>query len=219
MVMERDAPVQTPRRSVGGTADHSGPLEIMNPNAAGAIVLAVTLALSGCFYPPLSTRSGTSRNQARLTVPYDLAWDAVNSVIRQNNYKVRAQDPNHGIIEAQGTTFTTEEADCGEFRSLGGTFVVDPTASSSAVYNFRLKPDGPEASIVVIEATFVAPLSGPFRRPTDIECASRGTDEARLLKEVAAQAASARRPTYKLAPPSRALGGPAPGPKVNETPK
>lgn len=169
----------------------------MERNVAGAIVLGVTLTLSGCFYPPLSARSDASRNQVRLTVPYDLAWDAVNSVIRQNNYKVRAQDPNHGIVEAQGTSFTAQEADCGEFRSMGGTFSVEPTASSSAVYNFRLKADGPEASLVAIEATFVAPLSVPFHRPTDIECVSHRTDEARLLKEVAARAASLRRPTYK----------------------
>jgi hypothetical protein len=172
----------------------------MKRNVAGAIVLGVTLALSGCFYPPLAARSDANRNQLRLTVPYDLAWDAVNSVIRQNSYKVRAQDPNHGLIEAQGTSFTTQEADCGEFRSLGGSFPVDPTASSSAVYNFRLKADGPEASLVAIEATFVAPLSVPFHRPTDFECVSHGSDEARLLKEVAAKAASLRRPTYSVQP-------------------
>ena len=159
-------------------------------------ILGAALAISGCFYPPLARPPSAAQAQVRVKVPYDLAWDAVNSVIKKNNYNVRAQDPNHGIIEAQGTSFTLEDADCGEFRSLGGRFAVDPGAASAAEYNFRLKADGPEASIVEVEATFVAPLTVPLRPPSSIECVSRGTNEARLLGEVVEQAGQERRPIY-----------------------
>jgi len=161
------------------------------------MALCLMLALSGCFYPPLSPPPNAEQNRVKLPIPYDLAWDTVNSVIKQNNYKLRAQDPTHGIIEAQGTSFTAQDADCGQFRSMGGTFPVDPTPASSAEYNFRLKADGPEASIVGVEATFVAPLNIPFHPPQSVECVSRGTEEARLLKEVEQQAVSEHRPTYK----------------------
>jgi len=161
-----------------------------------AAILGAAAAISGCFYPSLARPPSAAQEQVRVEVPYDLAWDAVNSVIRQNNYSVRAQDPNHGIIEAQGTSFTLQDADCGEFRSLGGRFTVDPGAASSAEYNFRLKADGPEASIVEVEATFVAPLAVPLRRPSSTECVSRGTNEARLLGEVVEQASQERRPIY-----------------------
>jgi hypothetical protein len=160
--------------------------------------LCIVLSISGCFYPPQAPPSGLAFNRIRLDVPYDLAWDAINSVIKKNNYKVRAQDPNHGIIEAQGTSFTTQEADCGVVSSLGGKSPVDPTAASSAEYNFHLKADGPEAAVVAVDATFVAPLDLPFHPPRDVECVSRGVDEARLLKEVQEQAAAERRPEYKL---------------------
>jgi hypothetical protein len=165
---------------------------------AARLAMVWCALLAGCFYPPMAAPSKPAQHQVRLTVPYDLAWDAVNSVIKQNNYRVRAQDPNHGIIEAQGTSFTTKEADCGKVSSLGGTYAIDPTSASSAEYNFRLKADGPEACIVTVEATFVAPLHVPFRPYRDIECVSRGTDEVRLLSEVQRQAAQEHRPTYKL---------------------
>jgi hypothetical protein len=151
-------------------------------------------ALGGCFYPPHASTPPPS--QVRLAVPYDLAWDSVNAVINQNKYKVQATNPEQGIIEAQGISFTGQEADCGEFRNLGGVSAVDPTAASSAEYNFHLKADGPEASIVKVEATFVAPLSIPFHPPSDVQCVSRGTDEARLLSEIQTQAGLAHRPQY-----------------------
>ncbi len=173
---------------------------IMKPVTAPiAIALAVvlTLGLSGCFYPPRTPPPSAEQDRVRLDLPYDLAWDAVNEVIKQNNYNVRAQDPTHGIIEAQGTSFTLQDADCGEFRSLGGRFAVDPTAASAAEYNFRLKADGPEASIVEVESTYVAPLTVPFHPPSSTECVSRGVDEARLLGQVREQAAQERRPIYR----------------------
>src|ERR1700688_1654945 len=96
-----------------------------------ALATAAALATSGCFYPPLARPPSPDQAHVRVQVPYDLAWDAVNSVIKQNHYSVRAQDPNHGIVEAQGTSFTLQDADCGEFRSLGGRFAVDPGAASA----------------------------------------------------------------------------------------
>jgi hypothetical protein len=161
-----------------------------------AAIVGAAAAIPGCFYPPMARPLSGAQEHMRVEIPYDLAWDAVNSVIKQNNYAVRAQDPNHGIIEAQGTSFTPQDADCGEFRSLGGRFAVDPGAASSAEYTFHLKADGPEASIVEVEATFVAPLALPLRPPSSTECVSRGTNEARLLGQVVEQAAQERRPIY-----------------------
>jgi len=166
-----------------------------------AIVLTAALALSGCFYPAQISPPSADHDRVVLDLPYDLAWDAVNEVIKQNNYNVRAQDPTHGIIEAQGTSFTLQDADCGEFRTLGGRFAVDPTAASAAEYNFRLKADGPEASIVEVESTYVAPLTVPFHPPSSTECVSRGVDEARLLGQVREQGAQERRPVYRKAVP------------------
>jgi hypothetical protein len=168
--------------------------------ARAAIALGVTLGLTGCFYPSLSSPPSAAQSQVRLTLPYDLAWDDVHAVIKQNGYHVRAEDPNHGIIEAQGTTFTLQDADCGEFRNLGGRFAVDPGAASSAEYNFHVKADGPEAAIVAVEATFVAPLNLPLRPPSSVECVSRGADEARLLGAIGQQAALEHRPKYKKTP-------------------
>jgi hypothetical protein len=173
----------------------------MKANAArAAIALGVTLGLAGCFYPPLTAPPGGAESQARLTLPYDLAWDAVHAVIKQNGYHVRAEDPNHGIIEAQGTVFTLQDADCGEVRNLGGRFSIDPGNASSAEYNFHVKAEGPEAAIVAVEATFVAPLNLPFRPPSNVECVSRGVNEARLLGAIGQQAALEHRPVYRKTP-------------------
>jgi len=167
---------------------------MMTRTALCAIALGCALGVGGCFYPPNQPPLKPESTTLRLEVPYDLVWDAVNQVIKQNNYKVRAQNPSEGIIEAQATNFTSEDADCGQIKALAGTFPVDPTVDSSAVYNFRLKPDGPEASIVNVEATFIAPLRVPFHRPRDNLCASRGLDESRLLNEVEESATAIRRP-------------------------
>jgi hypothetical protein len=157
----------------------------------------MALLFDACFQAPMTPPPKSDATATRLAVPYDLAWDAVNEVIRRNSYKVRAQDPNQGIIEAQATSFTRADADCGDIKGLGGTLAVDPTSSSSAEYNFRLKPDGPEASTVSIDATYIAPLRVPFHPPRDTECVSRGINEARLLKEVEALASVEHRPTYR----------------------
>jgi hypothetical protein len=59
-----------------------------------------------------------------------------------------------------------------------------------------VKPKGHEASIVSVQATFSAPLYIPLHRPRDEQCVSRGKAEARLLKQVAEQAAAIHRPTF-----------------------
>jgi hypothetical protein len=163
-----------------------------------ATALGPAIALCGCFYPSLSSPPSPAQNRIILALPYDLAWDAVNTVIKQNRYALRAQDPIHGVIEAQGTSFTAQDADCGESRSLGGRTPVEPTSDSSAEYNFHLTADGPESCRVEVEAVFITPVVIAFHPASDVQCVSRGIEEARLLKQIKAQAASMRRPTYKL---------------------
>jgi hypothetical protein len=162
------------------------------------IVLALALAagLSGCFYPPLTQPPRPEQRRVRIAKPFDMTWDATLSVLKENNYKVQAQDSNHGIIEAHGTSFTLDDADCGKIRNLVGTVPVEPTKESSAVYNFRLKPDGPEATFVSVETTFVTPLRVPFHPPRNTECVSRGADESRLLSEIEGKAAEEQRPKF-----------------------
>ncbi len=93
----------------------------MKPCAA---LFALVAMLGGCFYPPTQQptqpqKSPANGDQVKLTIPYDLAWDAVHSVISDNGYQIITEDPNHGIIETQAPKgFTLKDADCGHIRNV-----------------------------------------------------------------------------------------------------
>jgi hypothetical protein len=167
--------------------------------AIALIILAGLPCTQACFYPPMTPPRAADKDSLIINAPYDLAWDATVAVIKNNQYRMQAQDPTHGIIEAQIHRFTIDQADCGVISSAGGKFAAEPDAGSSAEFNFYLKPAGRETTTVSIQATFSAPLRIPFRPLRDIECVSRGIEEARLLKEIQQQAAVTHRPVYKKA--------------------
>jgi hypothetical protein len=126
-----------------------------------------------------------------------MAWDATLAVIKKNGLKVQAQDPVHGIVEAQGRHFTLQDADCGVISTPLGKSKPEPTSEATTVYNFYLAPDGPEATSISIHGTFSTPGNAPFHPTQDLGCISKGRQEARLLKEIQEQAASEHRPTFK----------------------
>ena len=81
----------------------------------------------------------------------------------------------------------------------------------SAVYNFKVKPAGPEATNLSVNATFSTPLHVPLHPVTDFQCVSRGNQEARLLKEIEA-AAQVRTPSNAPTSTSRSNGLPGGAP-------
>lgn len=157
------------------------------------LIFAATMC--GCFYPPVEKPLPPKSTQVTLSVPYDLAWDAVHAVATRNNFNIIADDPNNGILETQATGgFTLAAADCGTLKGIAGKYKAEPDADASAVYNFLVKPRGDEASVVSLQATFTAPLHIPMRPMSDVQCVSRGTEESRLLQQVSEQALNERRP-------------------------
>lgn len=156
---------------------------------------AASLA-SGCFYPPTQKPPTPSKDEITLGQPYDLVWDAVHNVIRDNKLRINADDPNQGIVETETNQFTLADADCGKLKGISGKYAAEPDRAATAVYYFKVKPKGHEASIVSVQATFSAPLYVPLRPPRDVQCVSRGKAEARLLRQVTEQAAAIHRPTF-----------------------
>ena len=114
----------------------------------------------------------------------------------ENKLRVNADDPNQGIIETETNQFTLDDADCGKLKGVSGKYAAEPDRAATVVYYFKVKPKGHEASIVSVQATFSAPLYIPLHTPRDEQCVSRGKAEARLLKQVAEEAAAIHRPTF-----------------------
>lgn len=164
--------------------------------AAQIGLIALALAMAGCFYPPTETPPPLKKDTVTLDRPYDLVWDAVHLVIRKNNLRINAENPNQGIIETETNHFTLEDADCGKLKGIVGKYAAEPNLAATAVYNFNVKPDGREASTVSVQATFSAPLHIPLHPMHNVECVSRGTAETRLLKEIVAEAAATHRQRF-----------------------
>jgi hypothetical protein len=161
-----------------------------------AIALALASVASGCFYPPTQKPPAPSKDEVTLPQPYDLIWDAVHNVIRENKLRINADDPNQGIIETETNQFTLADADCGKLKGVSTKYAAVPDRAATAVYYFKVKPKGHEASIVSVQATFSAPLYIPLHPPRDEQCVSRGKAEARLLRQVTEEAAAMHRPTF-----------------------
>jgi hypothetical protein len=158
--------------------------------------LIAALCASGCLYPPATQPLPDEQQQVVIPLPYDLAWDAVDAVITENSFHVQAQDMTNGIIEAAGPRFTLHDADCGKIKSVAGAYTAEPEPNSSSVYNFLVRPRGPEASIVEVRATFNSSVKVPLHPATDVDCVSHGIQESNLLREVLAQAKKTHRPEY-----------------------
>ena len=160
----------------------------------------LALAAAGCFYPPAEKPVADATDQITLALPFDLAWEAVHTVIADNGFRIIAEDPNNGIIETQSATgFSLKDADCGDLRGIATRYHAEPDAGSSAVYNFGVKTQGNEASVVSLQAVFTSTLHVPMHPMSDENCLSRGTQEARLFKEIKQQAQREHRPEFKPA--------------------
>ncbi len=166
----------------------------------GTAPFVASLFLSACLYPPTQQLPPAARTEVVLQLPYDLALDAVAQVIKAHDYRIQANDPTHGVIEAQTAKFSVADADCGLVGTAMGKELAAPTQDSSAVYTFHIKPKGREASTVAIQAVFATPVHVPFHPLSNAECVSRGVQEAKLLKEIERQAALTHRPVYTAAP-------------------
>jgi hypothetical protein len=152
------------------------------------LIMPLFALTSGCFYPPQQKPPAPNRTTLTVDIPYDLAWDDVQSVVADNLYRVVTSNPNSGILEAQKIgSFTLDDADCGSLRGIGGKIKSEPDPDASVVYDFHVEPKSQHASIVSVEATFTAPLHVPLHPITDEQCVSRGVQEARLLEQIKRQ--------------------------------
>jgi hypothetical protein len=170
------------------------------------LILAVALSISmaACFYPPTTVPPPDEKERTVISLPYDLAWDVVNNVIKRNDLHVDASEPSQrGIIEASGPRFTLQEADCGMVKSIGGTYAALPESNSTSVYNFLVKPHGPESTMVQVEVSYNSSVKVPFHPATDVDCISRGSDESRILNEIIAEARVTHRPEYYKSAPAQ----------------
>ena len=158
--------------------------------------MIAAVAVAGCLYPPQSEPPPDEQQQVVIPLPYDLAWDAVNAVITENSFHVQAQDMTNGIIEAAGPRFTLHDADCGRIKGVAGSYTAEPEPDSSSVYNFLVRPRGPEATIVEVRATFNSSVKVPLHPATDVDCVSHGIQESNILREVLVQAKQTHRPVF-----------------------
>jgi hypothetical protein len=183
-----------------------------------AMLSAFSTGAAGCFYPPVSTPPPPAKTSTVVNLPYDLAWDAVNAVVAQEGMKVQVRNPNQGIIEAQGSRFSLQDADCGRIRSIVGTYAAEPKIDATSVFNFHVRALTNETSEVAVTGSFDSPLYVPLRPPRDVECVSRGAQESRLLRLILARASRTHPPVYH----ETARAGPstahAPEPSAQPTP-
>jgi hypothetical protein len=159
-----------------------------HPMVRFARIPICAVMLAGCFYPPQQTPLPNSRTHLILHSPYYKTWDAVHEVIIANHYRIITENPDDGSIEAQAAgSFTLADADCGKLKGIGGKYNAEPDPDASAIYDFQIKPRGNEMSTVDVQGTFTAPLHVPMHPVRGEQCVSRGTQEARLLSELAQQ--------------------------------
>jgi hypothetical protein len=160
----------------------------------------------GCFYAPERRPTPAAKARVSVPVPYDLTWNAVHHVVESNDYRIVNENPDSGVIEAQAPGgFTLKDADCGKLKGIGAKYPAEPASDSSALYDITVEPDGNEASRIGVRATFTSSLQVPMHPMSDVRCVSLGTQESRLLREIAQQAKSERRREYE--PPISPLHG------------
>jgi hypothetical protein len=183
------------------------------------LAAAVSISAVACFYPPTTVPPPDEKERTVIPLPYDLAWDVVNDVIKRNGLHVDASEPaQRGIIEAAGPRFTLQQADCGTIKSIGGEYAALPESNSTTVYNFLVKPHGPENTMVQVEVSYNSPVKVPFHPATDVDCISRGSDESRILNEIIAESRITHRPEYKGAPTtSQVQAGSEPGATIRKS--
>jgi len=170
------------------------------------VLLLLSAVVACCFNPPVAQEPPESKTSVVVPLPFDLTWTAVIEVIKLNDYRIQAQDPNHGILEVLGHRFTLQDADCGKIESIAGTYAAEPESNATAVYNFKVTPVSNESTRVGVRASYDSPLRVPLHPYQDVQCVSRGAEESHLLQQVLAQARVTHAPAY------RKPGAPAPTP-------
>ena len=175
---------------------------------AGMAMVLLSAVAASCFNPPVAQEPPESKTTAVVPLPFDLTWTAVTDVIKLNDYRIQAQDPNHGILEVLGNRFTLQDADCGKIESIAGNYPAEPEANATAVYNFQVTPVSNESTRVGVRASYNSPLRVPLHPYQDVQCISRGAEESHLLQQVLAQARVTHPPAY------RKPGAPAPTPSA-----
>ncbi len=180
----------------------------MDTKSKFVVLALISIAAGGCFYPPATQETPESKTRAVVPLPFDLTWTAVNEVVKQNDFRIQAQEPNHGILEVMGRQFSLQDADCGKITSIAGSYAAEPEADATSVFNIRVQPVSNESTRVDVRATFESPLRVPLHPYQDVQCVSRGSEESRLLQQILAQARITRPPEY------RKPGAPAPTPSA-----
>ena len=164
-------------------------------------LLTLMLCGGGCYYPALIQPPKAAQTRKTIARPYDLTWDAVHTVVKESDFRIVSEDPNQGIVEVESHAFTTGDADCGQMKSIGSRYTAEPDPGGSAVYEFKVEPNGPESTNLSVNATFSTPLHVPFHPITNFQCVSRGTQEARLLHQIETSARAEQRPTKEVSAP------------------
>jgi hypothetical protein len=160
------------------------------------LLILLSAPVCGCFYPPRQKPPDPNRSRVAVAVPYDLTWDAVQTVVAEHNFRVVTSDPNNGMLEAQKIgSFTLADADCGKLRGIAGKIDSEPDPDASVVYDFHVEPKSNESSTVSVAATFTTPLHVPLHPISSEQCTSRGVQEARLLDQIRRQALLEHRTT------------------------
>jgi hypothetical protein len=166
---------------------------------AGIIAAVI---LTGCFYPPQQRALPDSETHLILHSPYYKVWDGVHAVIVKNNYRIITENPDDGTVEAQAAgSFTLADADCGKLRGMATKYNAEPDPDATALYDFNIKPRGNEITAVNVQGTYTAPLHVPMHPMRGEQCVSRGTQEARLLREIAQQMKNEQNPPALKATP------------------
>ncbi len=180
----------------------------MNAKSKFLVFALVSIVAAGCFYPPATQETPESKTRVVVPLPFDLTWTAVNEVVKQNDYRIQAQEPNHGILEVMGRQFSLQDADCGKITSISGSYAAEPESDATSVFNIRVRPVSNESTQVDVRATFESPLRVPLHPYRDVQCVSRGSEESRLLQQILAQSRITHPPEY------RKPGAPAPTPSA-----
>jgi hypothetical protein len=168
---------------------HAALARMKNCSIVPALPISALMLFAGCFYPSQQKPPQPDRTTVTLDLPYDLAWDAVHTVVVQNAFHLVTENPDAGTLEVQAVGgFTLNDANCGQIRGIAGKVPVEPDPDASIVYDFKVAAHEPHTSIVSLSTTFTAPLHVPLHQPSDVQCTSRGIQETRLLKQIREQA-------------------------------
>ena len=182
------------------TRNHNGGATIRRVVRRTMMALAMAALASGCFYPPTQKPPAPrARTKSRSTHP--TTWSGTPCTSHQREqaaHQCRRPQPGHHRDRDQPL-----HARRRRLRQAQGSqrrqYAAEPDRAATAVYYFKVKPKGHEASIVSVQATFSAPAlrSAPYaaRRAMRLARQGRGAPAGTNAREAATiRAASVRKP-------------------------